>query len=66
MVLIFDPDAESISDLAQEAEQPSVAHVAVGKLALDDFYNGTKDADVEGAIAHVYRAMTAFDRRTKR
>jgi hypothetical protein len=65
-VLLFDPDGEIISDLVAEAEPPTLMQVKVGKLALDDFYNGTKDTDEEGCIAYVYRAMLAIDRRSRR
>lgn len=66
MKLLFDPDAELISDLVQEGHAPTIMQIKVGKMALDDFYNGTKDADEEGAIAYVYRAMHAIYLRSRR
>ena len=32
------------------------------ELAIDEYYNGTKDAPFEGSVAYVYRAMKALER----
>lgn len=57
----FDADSENISDLVAEVPMPSAEQMRVGELALDAFYDGTKDADVQGACAHIYRAMRALE-----
>lgn len=63
MTRLYNPDAETIADLIREGDEPTAEQIAVGKLALDDIYNGTKDVDEETSIIHVYRAMTAIERR---
>jgi len=66
MKQFFDPDGETVADLVADGDTPTPEQIAVGKLALDDYYNGTKDADEDGAFVHVYRAMSAIERRSER
>ena len=66
MEKLFDPDGETIPDLVRDGDTPTAEQIAVGKLALDDYYNGTKDADEDGAMVHVYRAMTAIEIRSRK
>lgn len=66
MKRLFDPDGEIVSDLVREGDTPTHEQIAVGKMALDDYYNGTKDADEDGAMIHVYRAMTAIEFRSRK
>ena len=35
--------------------------IAAGSAAIDDYYNGTKDAPFEGSVAACYRAMRQLD-----
>lgn len=56
----FDQDSDSIADLINGTPMPTEEQIKVGVLAIDDFYDGAKDADIEGSVANVYRAMRAL------
>jgi hypothetical protein len=54
------------SDLAAPAAkggewQVTDEMIAAGSEAIDDYYNGTKDAPFEGSVAACYRAMRALE-----
>jgi hypothetical protein len=57
----FDENSDTIADLIASLAMPTTRQMEVGEMALDDFYNGTKDSDGQGAFAQVYRAMKALD-----
>ena len=57
----FNPDSDQLGDLIAKVPQPTPDQIAVGVLALDDYYDGKKDPDLEGSVAHVYRAMKALE-----
>ncbi len=59
----FDPDCDSIGDLIEGVTPPTAEQIKVGMLALDSYYDGTKDQDFEGSISLVYRAMRALEPR---
>ena len=63
---LFNPNTETIGDLVQDGDTPTHEQIAVGRMALDDYYNGGKDGDENGAIVHVFRAMTAIEHRSAR
>lgn len=59
--MAFDPDCDDLRELVAPIEQPTGEQIKVGLLALDAYYDGTKDAPVEGSIAYIYRAMKALE-----
>jgi hypothetical protein len=57
-----EPDEEyDIPTLVASVPKPTDEQVRVGVLAIDEYYNGTKDAPFEGSVAYVYRAMKALE-----
>lgn len=64
MRVLFDPDCDDIRDLIATVDQPTDEQIKVGMIALDAYYDGTKDAPIEGSIALVYRAMKALENRS--
>lgn len=62
MTKTFNPDCDSIGDLIEAVPPPTEEQIKVGMLALDTYYEGTKDPDFEGSVALVYRAMKALER----
>lgn len=57
----FDPVNDDIRDLVEVVPEPSEQQIAAGVRAIDEYYNGTKDATFEGSVAYVYRAMRALE-----
>lgn len=57
----FDPECDKISDLVATVAPPTDEQLKVGLAAIDDYYEGTKDAPFEGSVAYVYRAMKALE-----
>jgi len=57
----FDPDSDHLGDLVAPIPQPTPEQIKVGVIAIDEYYNGTKDAPFEGSVALVYRAMKALE-----
>lgn len=57
----FNPDTDNINDLVASIPSPTKEQIEAGKLAIDHYYDGTKDAPFEGSVAMCYRAMRALE-----
>jgi hypothetical protein len=56
-----DFDNIHFGDLVAPIAQPTRDQIEAGVRAIDVFYDGTKDAEIEDCVAYVYRAMKALE-----
>lgn len=59
----FDPDSDTIADLVAPIPEPTPEQIEAGRVAVDAYYDGTKDGSWEGSLALAYRAMKALEPR---
>lgn len=57
----FDPDNDDIRDLIEVVPEPTEQQIKAGERAIEEYYNGSKDAPFEGSVAYAYRAMRALE-----